>query len=134
MRVANAELRVLYTYEDLMPFFVYRDRSNPSSFVYRLTVDGQSFIITGDCCGEASKLMVARYGDTLKADFVQLPHHGRGDGGTSPAFYEKVDADYIIWPGEPERLSPAEREALTKVKQYFVMCEGTVTLEIPYKG
>ena len=133
-RFANAEIEVLYTYEDLMPFFIYKDRSNPSSFVYRLTVDGQSLIITGDCCAEASSLMVARYGDELKADFVQLPHHGHGDGGTDPMFYEKVNADYIIWPGEPERLSPAEAGAIKKVKEYFVMCEGTVTLALPYKG
>jgi len=133
-RFANAEIKVIYTYEDLMPFFVYRDRTNPTSIVYVLTVEGQRLVITGDCCGEASRLMVARYGDTLKSDFVQLPHHGRGDGGTSPLFYEKVNADYIIWPGEPERLSSAEREALTKVKEYFVMCEGTVTLALPYRG
>lgn len=132
-RFANAEIEVLYTYEDLMPFFIYKDRSNPSSFVYRLTIDGQRFIITGDCCSEASSLMVARYGDTLKADFVQLPHHGHGDGGTDPMFYEKVNADYVLWPGEPARLSPAEAGAIKKVKKYFVMCEGTVTLEIPYK-
>ena len=132
-RFANAELDILYTYEDLMPFFVYHDRSNPSSFVYSMKIEGQRFIITGDCCGEATKLMVARYGETLKADFVQLPHHGRGDGGTDPMFYEKVNADYIIWPGEPKSLSPTERDALTKVKKYFVMCEGTVTLDLPYK-
>ena len=133
-RFANAEIELLYTYEDLMPFFIYKDRSNPTSFVYRLTVDGQSFIITGDCCAEASRLMVARYGDSLKADFVQLPHHGRGDGGTSPEFYERINADYIIWPGEPERLSAAEKVALSKVREYFVMCEGTVTLALPYRG
>jgi hypothetical protein len=117
-----------------MPFFIYKDRSNPTSFVYRMTIEGQTFIITGDCCSEASSLMVARYGDALKSDFVQLPHHGHGDGGTDPRFYEKVNADYILWPGEPARLSPAESDAIKKVKKYFVMCDGTVTLEIPYKG
>ena len=98
-----------------------------------MKIAGQRFIITGDCCSEATKLMVARYGDELKADFVQLPHHGRGDGGTSPDFYKMVNADYIIWPGEPKSLSPTERDALTKVKKYFVMCEGTVTIDLPYK-
>lgn len=133
-RFANAELELLYTYEDLMPFFVYIDRSNPSSFVYSMKIEGQRFIITGDCCAEASRLMVARYGDTLKSDFVQLPHHGHGDGGTSPEFYKRVNADYVLWPGEPARLSPAERMAKDMAKKYFVMCEGTVTLDIPYKG
>ena len=132
-RFANAEIELLYTYEDLQPFFIYKDRSNPTSFVYRMTIEGQSFIITGDCCAEASSLMVARYGDVLKSDFVQLPHHGHGDGGTDPKFYERVNADYILWPGEPMRLSAAEADAIKKVKKYFVMCEGTVTLEIPYK-
>lgn len=131
-RFANAELDILYTYEDLMPFFIYHDRSNPTSFVYSMKIEGQRFIITGDCCSEASKLMVKRYGKELKADFVQLPHHGHGDGGTSPDFYKLVNADYVLWPGEPARLSPAEREAISKVKKYFVMCEGTVTIDIPY--
>ena len=52
---------------------------------------------------------------------------------TSPDFYKMVNADYIIWPGEPKSLSPTERDALTKVKKYFVMCEGTVTIDLPYK-
>ena len=95
---ANAEIEVLYTYEDLMPFFIYHDRSNPSSFVYLLTIEGQKFVITGDCCSEASSLMVERYGKELRADFVQLPHHGHGDGGTDPRFYECVDAEYVLWP------------------------------------
>lgn len=133
-RFANAELEMLYTYEDLMPFFVYFDRTNPSSFVYMLKIEGQRLVITGDCCAEASSLMVARYGDALKADFVQLPHHGHGDGGTDPEFYNRVNADYVLWPGEPARLSPAEAKACKMAKKYFVMCEGTVTIDLPYKG
>lgn len=134
-RLANAEIEMLFTFEDLAPFHILADRTNPTSHIFLLTIEGQRFIITGDACGEASRLVVDRYGDALKADFVQLPHHGYGDGGTSPAFYERINARWILLPAhERMNASPAERRAMEAAERFFRNGDRDTTLLLPYDG
>ena len=131
---ANAEIEMLFTYEDLMPFNIYGDRTNPTSNICSLTIDGQRFIIMGDACGEASTLCVLRYGDYLKSDFVQLSHHGMGDGGTDVNFYKAIDAPYVLYPGRMYKPSPSEKWACENSKEYFLNPENTTVIDVPYNG
>ena len=133
-RFANAEIEAIFTYEDLMPFFVYQDRSNPTSNVFSVNIEGQRLIITGDCCGEATRLMANKYGEGLKTDFVQLPHHGWGDGGTALEFYEKCDAPWVLYPGDKYAPSPSEKWACEHSKRYFLREFTTKTIPLPYDG
>ena len=133
-KIANAEIDVIYTYEDLQPFFVFHDRSNPTSSVISVNIEGQRLIITGDCCGEATRLMVRRYGEGLKIDFVQLPHHGWGDGGTAIEFYQLCDAPYVLYPGDRFAPSPSEKWACEHCKRYFLREFTTQTIPLPYDG
>jgi len=133
-RIANAEIDVIYTYEDLMPFYVNHDRSNPTSSVISVNIEGQRLIITGDCCGEATSLMVNKYGEGLKTDFVQLPHHGWGDGGTDIRFYELCDAPWVLYPGDAYNPSLSEKWALEHCKRYFLREFTTKTIPLPYDG
>ena len=132
--LGNAEIDVLYTYEDLQPFYVHHDRSNPTSSVISVKIEGQRLIITGDCCGEATRLMVNRYGEGLKTDFVQLPHHGFGDGGTAIEFYQLCDAPYVLYPGDSFAPSLSERWACEHAKRYFLREFTTKTIPLPYDG
>ena len=133
-RFANAEIDMIYTYEDLQPFFVFHDRSNPTSSVISVNIEGQRLIITGDCCGEATRLMAKKYGEGLKTDFVQLPHHGWGDGGTALEFYELCDAPWVLYPGDKYAPSPSEKWALEHCKRYFLREFTTKTIPLPYDG
>ena len=130
----NVELEMLFTYEDLMPFNIFMDRTNPTSHIFSMTVNGQKFIMTGDACGEATKLVAERYSDYIKADFVQLPHHGWGDGGTALEFYEKVDAPFVLYPGSGYFPSPSEKWACEHSKEYFLNSDKTTELALPYTG
>ena len=116
-----------------MPMHLIADRTNPTSSVASVTVEGQRFIITGDCCGEATRLMVKRYGDWLKTDFMQVPHHGYGDGGTAIEFYEYADAPYVLYPCSTFSPSKSEKWACEHAKEYFFNAGMTTTLELPYK-
>ena len=128
----NVTLEMLFTYEDLQPFFVQYDRTNPTSHIFSMTVDGQKFIMTGDACGEATRLVARRYGDSLRSDFVQFPHHGMGDGGTAVEFYEKIDAPAVFHPGYDRYIGTAEVWAKNNSRHYFLNSYEDTTLELPY--
>ena len=130
----NAEIEMLFTYEDLMPFNIFGDRTNPTSSICSITIEGQRFIIMGDACGEASTLCVLRYGDWLKSDYVQLSHHGMGDGGTDVEFYKNINAPWVLYPGRVYRPSPAEKWACENAKEYFLNPENTTVIDLPYNG
>ena len=135
----NAVVEFLFTYEDLMPFFVEHDRTNPTSMIFSVSLAGQKIIYTGDASSEGTRKCVDRYGKSMAADFVQLSHHGGGDGGTAPAFYTNINAKYVFNPGDGIWISPAEQaacdRALANGGEVFVRDEvGTVTLELPYYG
>lgn len=133
-RIANAEIDTIFTYQELHPFFFTCDRTNPTSSVISVNIEGQRLIITGDCCGEATKLMAEKYGEGLKTDFVQLPHHGWGDGGTALEFYELCDAPWVLYPGDKYAPSPSERWACEHCKRYFLREFTTMAIPLPYNG
>jgi len=125
---------MLFTYEDLMPFSVFVDRTNPTSHIFSMTIDGQRFIMTGDACGEATRLVAQRYGGDMKADFVQLPHHGFGDGGTALEFYELIDAPWVLYPGTGHGASRSEQWACDHARKYFLNIDRDTVIPIPYNG
>lgn len=89
----NVEIEALYTHE--MFHFDSRTLSdeNTASLVTRVWIDGVSILLSGDTY--AGTAIAQLYGDYLKSDFFQVPHHGNG-GGTKE-FYQAVDPDYILW-------------------------------------
>jgi len=70
---------------------------NNSSVVMKITDDSKSVLFTGDL-GEAGgkKLLKSPYREKLKADYVQMAHHGQN--GVNKAFYEVVQPKYCLWP------------------------------------
>ncbi len=108
---ANAELQVLYTHEDIHPQeLVY---FNNSSTIFRIdlgvtdrdknqvasrddVVNTESTIWLGDLERVGSKCMRAMYGDTLKADAVQVAHHGYN--GVEKELYALIDPEVVLWP------------------------------------
>ena len=41
----NVELEMMFTYEDLQPFNILQDRSNPTSHIFSMKIDGQRFMM-----------------------------------------------------------------------------------------
>jgi len=140
----NAEIEVLWTFEDIMPLNIYRDRSNPTSIGFRITVGGNSILITGDSSEEELKMAYIKFGDYLKSDFVQLSHHGQGEelfrpdqpeGGYTIKFYQAVGAPYVLNPGTGNNMGYGETWAKENCEEYFVRDQlGTYTILLPYKA
>lgn len=95
--VRNAQIEILYTPEDIYPYYEkeFTD-ANDSSVVSRITVDGTTFLMLGDTGKIGAESLVAMYGDALKSDVCQVAHHGYS---YAPAtLYNRINADIYMLP------------------------------------
>ena len=133
MTVTTVE--ILWTYEDIAPHNIFKDRSNPTCIGFSIEIAGQKLMITGDSSTEEFLIAGIRYGDYLKSDIVQLSHHGYGDGSVPHSFYEYVDAPYAICAGLGGGYGEGERWAMENAGVYILREKyGTVILNLPYNG
>ena len=131
----NAEIEILWTFEDIMPHNVFTDRTNPTCIGFSITLAGQKIMVTGDSSAEEFTVAYKKYGSYLKSDFVQLSHHGYGDGGSPIEFYDTVAAPYVFNPGNGITYGEAEKETANKAEKLFVRDDlGICTVTLPYSG
>lgn len=70
---------------------------NNQSIVWRVDGGGQSALFLGDLGLEGGeKLLAGPYRDLLRADFVQMAHHGQN--GVGEDFYQAVNPKVCLWP------------------------------------
>jgi beta-lactamase superfamily II metal-dependent hydrolase len=70
---------------------------NNQSLILRVSDHAKSVLFTGDLGEEAGeKALAGPYADRLRADYVQMAHHGQN--GVSQAFYRHVGATRCLWP------------------------------------
>jgi beta-lactamase superfamily II metal-dependent hydrolase len=97
---ADCSLEMLFSLEDYeQPKRL--TNFNDSSLVFAMTLSdaqgtSQRFMMLGDCSVASAAILVARYGNYLQSDVVQVAHHGY-DGGTA-ALYDAVSAAVVFWP------------------------------------
>ena len=110
----NVAVEVLNT-----PYSIPIDTGNNSSVCYMITINGKKLLITGDLPYEAAgKLMEERGADKLKADIVQMAHHGQHGG--SFAFYSAVNPKYALWPSSQE-LWNKRKDAFTEDQETYTV-------------
>ena len=90
--VGSAEIEPLYVFDGKEKV----DNGNGLSIIFTVT-DGKRIMITGDAFKASLRRMAEEYGDDLKSDILQLPHHALCDTGVLE-FYECVDAQTVIFP------------------------------------
>ena len=132
----NAEIEILWTYEELMPFNTFVDNSNHTCIGFSITIEGQKIMVTGDTTEAEFRVAASKYGDYLKSDFVQLAHHGGGNGGGDHNFYKLVNAPVVFHPNESEKypgVGGNEKWAINN-GQLVIRCGnyGTATLYLPF--
>lgn len=69
---------------------------NNSSLIFRMEVEGQTVLFTGDAGVEAGNRLIKTYGDNIQSDFVQMSHHGQA--GLNKSHYKKINAKVCLWP------------------------------------
>ncbi len=92
--IGEAHIDVLYSPNcEIQSNFI-----NNSSVVFMLTLGGKRVLFTGDAGVEEGDKCLALYAgtDKLKADYVQMAHHGQN--GVEKRFYEAVAPTGCLWP------------------------------------
>jgi hypothetical protein len=69
---------------------------NNSSLIFRMEVEGQTVLFTGDAGAEAGSKLIREYKDTIQSDMVQMSHHGQA--GLQKAHYVKINPKVCLWP------------------------------------
>ena len=91
------EMEVFYTQEEM--FKVGVKNENDTCLVFKLkfnTTQGtKTCMVFGDSTNTQSSYGYALYGNALKSDIMQVPHHGAGTA--SWELYEAVDASICLW-------------------------------------
>jgi beta-lactamase superfamily II metal-dependent hydrolase len=91
----DVEMEILYTHEMFHFSGSNLTNENSASLVTRLWIDGVSILLTADAADNTNLAMARLYGDYLKSDFFQVPHHGNGGGREE--LYRLVRPTYALW-------------------------------------
>jgi glyoxylase-like metal-dependent hydrolase (beta-lactamase superfamily II) len=70
---------------------------NSLSLIFTVKSPDKTVLITGDAFADTLGYCAERYGEALKSDILQLPHHGLCDTGL-PDFYRLVGAETLLIP------------------------------------
>ena len=89
----GAEIEFLFTPEDYWPNSM--PWMNHTSCAWRITSEGKTIMITGDCEIGLNNQMVTVFGNYLKSDMLQLNHHG--SNGATLSFYKKIQPSVAFW-------------------------------------
>lgn len=85
--IENLKFEVLSAYEDKVDD-LSEDLLNDGAMMFRVTGDSESMLFCSDVGKSMSDYLVKKYGEDLKADYLQMGHHG--NGGLKRDFYELV--------------------------------------------
>ena len=102
--IRNAVYTVYTTIEMVEPLVL--DNLNDSSVVGMLEIEGKAILFPGDSHPTETGVIISVFGEALKADAVQIIHHGYQGG--SDAFYSLVDPLTVFWPLGMKNYSTAE--------------------------
>lgn len=92
IEIDGVKIEILLTYsETLLPNII-----NDTSMIFRVAVGDQTILFLGDAHISQGNFLLAKYGDDLKSDMVQMSHHGQG--GVSKEVYSAIAPTLCLWP------------------------------------
>lgn len=130
--IADAHFQVLCTHEEAVSAKTgvseFEDANDCSSIV-KITINGTSFMFTGDTDLLLQNTLLARYDSkTLHSDFMQGPHHMIN---TDEKLYKAVSPTYVLAPQSKLRTEnyfgsyDAAKKAGVKKENFLFASEGT---------
>ena len=113
--LADAEIEIFFTHEDLFP--LEYSWINHTSTAFRITSGGKTIMILGDCEKSLCQQMADTFGAYLKSDMLQLAHHGAN--GACMDLYQRIDPAICFWACSQVKFETDERMLGTKEGQEF---------------
>lgn len=95
----NIRVDVLSPFEKSMRDYkneLESEKENNRSLISRITINETKFLITGDIDENCERKMVKKIGRELKADILQVPHHG-SNSSSSDELLEAVDPKVAVF-------------------------------------
>ena len=122
LQLPGADIEVLLTHEDLGVNNIVSGYRNDQSVVTRIIAKTDKVMLPGDAQAIAGDYIVARYGDYLKSNYVQVSHHGSINHPTCLDFYKYVAPTYCLFPGAQSRYNENRK---TPENSYLINLVGT---------
>ena len=93
----SLHFKVFSNYDDVLTDTIGTyDIPNNASLVFKIEGKENSIIFTGDMYApDMGAYLINRYGDELRADYLQLPHHG--NSVMTYDFYEAVNPEAVLF-------------------------------------
>lgn len=110
--------------EVLSPSKDYKD-SNDNSLVLKITVDGQTYLFTGDISETVEDDLIDYYGTKLKSDYLHVAHHG-SNTSTSNAFLIYVNPHTAIISVGKNRYNHPHPEVVMRLKDKGIKIIKTI--------
>ena len=143
--IGDAVVDVLFAIDYQYPSqFAYY---NTCSLIFSINIAGQKIMITGDGSNDSFKRAVAMYGESLKADIVQVAHHGYSTGVSSAAStsvmqgYKYMSPSLVLWPVSAESYKDIKNEVynltlknLPTVKKVLIAEDKDYVISLPFNG
>lgn len=133
--VRNLEFEVLATHEDIYPGSLAC--FNDSSTVLLMTAEGCKTIFLGDANFTECNILIARYGDYLKSQIVQVAHHGYNSDNIE--IYRYIGAQVALYPTSPSRYEETKDSRSNQLiseltREIYLSGNGTTALRLPYQN
>ncbi len=129
LNLGGVRFDIMYTFEDVMrttsagQFIAGASDTqsdfdtNDTSAVFKVTIDGKTFLITGDIYTDAERVLLRNYTNgELKSDVLQVPHHSLN---YLPNFFDAVDADIALFTQSRGGVQALETIGYGNVFSYF---------------
>lgn len=138
LSISGLEIDILSAYDDYVDG-LSDDLLNDGSIMFKINGKKQSMLFCADVGISLSDYLVSVYGDSLKADYIQMGHHG--NGGLSEKFYRLVNPEVAFFDAGEQLMNPSEgntwttpqnrelMESLGAEIYYFETGENSVVLE-----
>lgn len=121
------ELSADFVFEVFSPHSADMNSSNNCSLVCKLTERGtnSTYLVTGDTEGDRWDSIVHYFGQKLRSDVLDAPHHGSKNGITAEALECISPNTVLISAGVGNQYGHPDREARRLFKDYSAHCFAT---------
>lgn len=117
LEIAGLDIEVLHAYDDYVDE-LSNDLLNDGSMMLKMTAKEESMLFCSDVGKKMSEYLLTTCQDDLKADYIQMGHHG--NGGLSSEFYKNVEAKAAFF-DSPEWLMHDTSGNYTTPKNMYLM-------------
>ncbi len=119
LNVAGLNIEIFNAYDDYVDE-LSDDLLNDGSMLFKVSANTESMLFCADVGKHMSDYLLEKYGDRLKADYLQMGHHG--NGGLKSDFYKSIGAKAAFFDA-PNWLIQDTSGRYTTMKNISVMAE-----------